>query len=79
MAADPELEVATILAPGAKTVDFISNADATVTLAQILLPAQTGEPFWTLTTPRGPTTRIDSPSLHQKITTLANRESAAGV
>jgi hypothetical protein len=77
VATDPDLDVATILAPGAKMVDFtgysVGSAGATATLARIRLPGQTGEPFWTLTTPRGLSTRIDSSPLHQEITTHANR------
>jgi hypothetical protein len=75
--ADPELGLVTILAPGAKMANFtgysVGSAGAQAAPARIRLPVQTGEPFWTLTTARGLTTRIDSPPRHHEITTHANR------
>jgi len=47
-----------------------ASASGTITtaLALIRLPGQTGEPYWTLTTPLGTTSRIDAPPLRQQMT-----------
>jgi hypothetical protein len=45
------------------------SASGTITaLALIRLPGETGEPYWTLTTPLGTTSRIDAPPLRQQTT-----------
>jgi hypothetical protein len=71
-------EVYTASMPATAYVRMPASATATTMLALIRLPGLAGEPYWTLTTPLGVTSRIDAPPLAPQPTTTAPSPPAAG-